>query len=116
MSTNNDDSSDPKPVQINPLIQPPESQDSIRAVKNTAIDAVKINMAVEIGRVDMTIKELRLTRQGTVIALDRDVGDPIDIRVNNRLFARGEVVSTEGRKYGIRITEMIVPDDTEEIE
>lgn len=96
----------PRPVDVEPLAAA-ETASVTRAIKSATVDAVKVTMAVEIGRVTTSIKELRATRQGTVITLDRTVGEPIDLRINGTLIARGEVVSTEGNKYGIRVTEII---------
>ena len=114
MTSKSSSATETAPVEVEPLEPPAAAASAIRAVKNASIDAVKVTMTVEIGRVSMTIKELRQTRQGTVIPLDRAVGDPIDIRANGSLIARGEVVSTEGHKYGIRVTEIVGPEDAEE--
>ncbi|TMV87229.1 FliM/FliN family flagellar motor switch protein [Thioclava sp. BHET1] len=114
MTDKTPDTAEPKPVAVDPLETRPEMSSAIRAIKNATVDAVKVTMAVEIGRVTMSIKDLRAIRQGTVIPLDRSVGEPIDIRVNEVLIARGEVVSSEGHKYGIRVTEIIGTEEAEE--
>jgi flagellar motor switch protein FliN/FliY len=98
-------------IDVSPLEVPPSANSDIRAVRQPSIDAIKVNMSVEVGRIEVPIKDLRAARQGTVITLDRLVGEALDIRVNGRLIARGDIVSTEGRRYGIRITEMVSPDD-----
>lgn len=115
MTTKSNSPDDPAPVEVDPLTPPAAGGSAFRAVKPASIDAVKVTMTVEIGRVSMTIKELRQTRQGTVIPLDRAVGEPIDIRANGSLIARGEVVSTEGHKYGIRVTEIVSSDEAGEL-
>ncbi|GHD98140.1 hypothetical protein U879_11710 [Defluviimonas sp. 20V17] len=114
MTSKSNNPAAPTEVEVEPLEPPAEMSKAMRAIKNASIDAVKVTMTVEIGRVSMSIKELRQTRQGTVIPLDRAVGDPIDIRANGSLIARGEVVATEGHKYGIRVTEIVSPDDLED--
>lgn len=101
-------------VQVEPLAPPNGPLSEVRAVRAATIDAVKVKMTVEIGRIDLTIREVREARQGAVFTLDRDVGEPVDVRVNGRLIARGQVVATEGRRYGIRITDMIVPEEVEQ--
>jgi len=111
---NTSDTADKNSIHVDPLEVPVEPSSEARAIRGAAIDSVQVKMAVEIGRVDLMIKDLRVARQGTVITLDRSVGDPLDVRVNGKLIARGAVVSTEGRKYGIRITEMVVPEDAED--
>lgn len=105
---------DPAPVDVDPLEPPAAAEKAMRAIRNASIDAVKVALTVEIGRVSMTIKDLRQTRQGTIIPLDRAIGEPIDLRANGSLIARGEVVSTEGHKYGIRVTEIVSPDEADE--
>ena len=80
------------------------------AIRTTALDSVNITMSVEIGRLTMPLKNVRALKQGEVVPLDRGVGEPMDIRVNGRLVARGEVVATDSRKYGIRLTEIAAPD------
>jgi flagellar motor switch protein FliN len=71
------------------------------------VENVVVDLAVELGRMNMRIRDIKSLRQGEVISLQRPVGDPLDIRINGRIVARGEVVATEGRQYGIRITEIV---------
>ncbi|MEX1663280.1 FliM/FliN family flagellar motor switch protein [Thioclava sp. 15-R06ZXC-3] len=113
MTNKKNEPSDQAPVQVDPLEPPVDTAGAARAIPATTVDSVRVTMVVEIGRVNMTIKELRGTRQGTVIPLDRAIGEPIDIRANGSLIARGEVVSTEGHKYGIRVTEIVGTDDSD---
>jgi flagellar motor switch protein FliN/FliY len=98
-------------IEVAALDVPATVQSDVRPIRQPAIDGIKVNMSVEVGRIEMPIKELRAARQGTVITLDRMVGDSLDVRVNGKLIARGEIVATEGRRYGIRITEIVVPED-----
>lgn len=74
------------------------------------VENVVVDLAVELGRMSMRIREIKSLRQGEVISLQRPVGDPLDIRINGRIIARGEVVATEGHQYGIRITEIVMPE------
>jgi flagellar motor switch protein FliN/FliY len=60
------------------------------------------------GRTKMLINDLLQIGQGSVIELNRLAGEPLDILVNNRLIARGEVVVVN-EKFGIRITDIISP-------
>ncbi len=71
---------------------------------------VSLRVRVELGRGKMLMKDLlRLTR-GSVVELDKVAGDPLDIYVNNRLIARGEVLVLD-EKFCIRITEILTPED-----
>ena len=82
-------------------------------IRMAALEAVNVIMSVEIGRLSLPLKNIRALRQGEVVPLDRGVGESMDIRVNGRLVAKGEVVATDSRKYGIRLTEIVAPDTGE---
>lgn len=79
---------------------------------NLTLDAVQdipVNISVVLGKTTMQVNQLLKLGRGAVVELDRKVGEPIDIYVNNRLVARGEVVVVEDR-IGITMTEIIKPD------
>ena len=63
---------------------------------------------IEIGRTKMFIRDLLQLGQGSVVELDKMVGEPMDIFVNGKLIARGEVVVIN-EKFGIRLTDIISP-------
>lgn len=65
-----------------------------------------VEVTVELGRRKMTIGEFLELGPGAVLELRKLVGDPLEIRVNQRLVARGEAVAV-GEMYGIRITEVL---------
>jgi len=67
---------------------------------------VPLVVQAELGRSRMQVKEILKLGEGSVIELDKEAGDPVDILVNNKLIARGEVVEIEGN-FGVRITEII---------
>jgi flagellar motor switch protein FliN/FliY len=69
---------------------------------------IPLEVTVEIGRARMLINDLLQIGQGSIIELNRLAGEPIDIYVNQKLFARGEVVVV-GEKFGIRITDIVSP-------
>jgi flagellar motor switch protein FliN/FliY len=66
---------------------------------------VEIPVSVSFGRAQMLLKDLLRLGNGSVVALDRELGDEVEVRVNNCVIARGEVVSVDGN-YGVRILEM----------
>src|ERR1700712_1556322 len=68
--------------------------------------AVAVQVSAVLGRSKMDVGELLKLGPGTVLELDRRVGEAIDIYVNNRLVARGEVVLVED-KLGVTMTEII---------
>ena len=69
---------------------------------------VPVEVAVEIGRTRMTIGEALALGLGSVVTVGRLAGDPVDLLVNGRVIARGEVVAIE-EELGLRITEIAAP-------
>jgi flagellar motor switch protein FliN len=69
---------------------------------------VSLQVAVELGRTRMTVRQLLDLQNGSVIELDRMAGDVVDVYINDRLLARGEVVVVDD-KFGVRVTELISP-------
>jgi flagellar motor switch protein FliN/FliY len=69
---------------------------------------IPITIAVEVGRVKMLINDLLQLGHGSVIELDKAAGEPMEILVNDRLVAKGEVVAVN-EKFGIRLTDIISP-------
>lgn len=72
----------------------------------SAVYDVPVTVQVVLGKTAMNVRELLQLGRGAVIELDRKVGEAIDIYVNNRLVARGEVVTVEGR-LGVTMTEIV---------
>ena len=84
------------------------------ALDNLTLEAVHdipVEVMVVLGRTTMQVSQLLKLGRGAVIELDRKVGEPIDILVNNRLVARGEVVVVEDR-IGITMTEIVKKEKT----
>lgn len=71
---------------------------------------VPLELTVELGRKRMFIKEILELTVGSIVELDRVAGEPVDVLVNGRILARGEVVVIEDN-FGIRITEIINPQE-----
>ena len=74
-----------------------------------AVYDIPVQVSAVLGRSTMEVQELLKLGKGAVVELDRKVGEAIDIFVNNRLVARGEVVVLEDR-LGITMTEIIKTD------
>ncbi len=66
---------------------------------------VPVELTVEIGRRTMKIAEVLSLGPGSILELDKAAGEPLDVRLNDRLVARGEAVVI-GDRYGVRITEV----------
>lgn len=70
------------------------------------ISDIPITLSIEVGSTKTPIRNLLDLNQGSIIELDKLAGEPLDIKINGSLFARGEVV-TVNEKYGIRLTEIL---------
>jgi len=75
----------------------------------TPVLDVPVELAVEIGRTRMTIRETLAIAPGALIPLDRVAGEPVDLLVNGRRVARGEVVAID-EEFGLRVTEVVAPE------
>src|SRR5262245_42100202 len=95
----------PEPVRA-PSAPEPSSRG---AADLEAVFDVPVHVSAVLGRAHMDVGELLNLGPGTVLELDRKVGEAIDIYVNNRLVARGEVVLVED-KLGVTMTESIKAD------
>lgn len=75
----------------------------------TSIDllaGLQMNVSVELGRTELTVSDVLGLGPGSVIELDRLAGEPVDILVNDRLIARGEVVVVD-ENFGVRVVEVV---------
>ena len=72
-----------------------------------ALFNVKLDVRVVLGHNRMSVSELLNLTRGSVIELDRKVGDPVDIMVNDRLVARGDLVKMEGDMIGVALREIV---------
>jgi flagellar motor switch protein FliN/FliY len=84
-----------------PMINPITQQENIDLIMD-----VPLEVSVVLGRTRKSIKEILEFAPGTIIELDKLAGEPIDVMVNQKLVAKGEVVVIE-ESFGIRITEII---------
>lgn len=81
----------------------------VRAKDVEAIYDIPVQISAVLGRSTMQVSQLLKLGRGAVVELDRKVGEAIDIYVNNRLVARGEVVLVEDR-LGVTMTEIVKSD------
>lgn len=89
-------------------VEHPETKQA-RADLEVLLD-VPLTISVELGRVSMKVQEVIDLGAGSIIEIDKAAGEPIDILVNGRLVARGEVVVVEDN-FGVRVTEILSPKD-----
>lgn len=69
---------------------------------------IPLELTVQLGMTKMLIRDLLQLGQGSVIELDKLAGEPMEILINNKLVARGEVVVVN-EKFGVRLTDIISP-------
>ena len=73
------------------------------------LENIDVVLTVEVGRTEITIRDLLRLNEGSVVELDRLAGDPLDILVNNTKIAKGEVVMV-GERFGVRVGEIVDPE------
>jgi len=71
---------------------------------------VKLPISIELGRTEMLVKEILECGPGTVIELNKLAGEPVDVFVNGRMVAQGEVVVVD-EHFGVRVTNLLSPQD-----
>ena len=69
-----------------------------------------MEMTVELGRTRKRIKDILGIGEGTIIELDKLAGEPVDILVNHKLIAKGEVVVID-ENFGVRVTDILTPEE-----
>jgi flagellar motor switch protein FliN len=72
---------------------------------------VPVELAVEIGRTQMTIRETLALGPGSIVTLNRLAGEPVDLLVNGKPIARGEVVVID-EEFGLRVTEVVASESS----
>ena len=72
------------------------------------LESVSVEVAVEIGRTNMTLGGALALAPGSIVTLDRAADQPVDLLVNGRPIARGEVIVVD-EEFGLRVTEIIRP-------
>lgn len=120
-----EENNNPNPAEENVTQMNPSQQDAIASLADqikTGDDAlnklkvqnldfildIPLKVSVELGRAQVVIKDLLQLGQGSVLELDKLAGEPLEVLVNGKLVARGEVVVVN-EKFGIRLTDIISP-------
>jgi flagellar motor switch protein FliN/FliY len=70
------------------------------------LSGIEVNAAVELGRAELRLRDLACLGPGSVVRLDRMIGEPADLMVNGRPFARGEIVIVDDH-LGLRVIELL---------
>ena len=81
------------------------------AVNNLRVlENIDVKLTVEVGNTEIKIRDLLRLNEGSVVELDRLAGEPLDILANGTMIAKGEVVMV-GERFGIRLTEVVDPEE-----
>ncbi len=93
-----------------PPSDPRDTLDSGSAKDLEAVYDISVTVSAVLGKATMQVSQLLKLGRGAVVELDRRLGEAIDIYVNNRLIARGEVVMVDNTKLGVTMTEIVKSD------
>lgn len=87
----------------------PTVQSGVSAPHLDSILKIPVSVQVFLGSASMPIADLMKLGRGAVVSLDHDIGDPVDVVVNGRVIARGELVAVDDdpSKIGVKLTEII---------
>lgn len=83
--------------------------DAAVAANLRMLQDVDVKLTVEIGSTTLSLRELLALGEASVIELDRQAGELLDVLVNGTLIGRGEVV-TVGERFGVKMTELVAPE------
>ena len=72
---------------------------------------IPMQVIVELGKAEMDVDDILALGPGSVVELDQAAGRPVNVLVNGKLIARGDVVTTPGENFGLRITQIITPSE-----
>jgi flagellar motor switch protein FliN/FliY len=91
------------------------AENELAAVRDLRrLSDVPVDVTVEIGRTRMTVGEMLELRHGSIVALNRMAGEPVDLLVNGTPIARGEVVVID-EQFGLRVTDVLGGNETQAV-
>lgn len=92
----------------------PPDDASATASSSSVIMDIPVDVQIVLGATEMAVSELMTLQKGSTVALDRRIGEPIDVVVNGRRIARGEltVLETDSSRFAVRLTEIIAAKST----
>jgi len=101
--------------EASPQYSPDELNTGAKAADGTPADVnldlvldIPVDVSLRVGSTDISIRDLVSLVEGSVIALDQDAGEPMDVLVNGTLIAHGEIVVVD-EQYGVRLTDVVSP-------
>jgi flagellar motor switch protein FliN/FliY len=101
----------PPEIDLAELPEPSPSDAPTRGVQDLeAVYDIPVTVSAVLGKATMQVSQLLKLGRGAVVELDRSLGEAIDIYINNRLVARGEVVMVDDSRLGVTMTEIVKAD------
>jgi flagellar motor switch protein FliN/FliY len=102
-----EDGGEPDAVRPRVLRAPPKSRPPVAggSVPLARLGGIEVRAAVELGAAELRLRDIAALGPGSVVELDRLVGDPVDLTVNGRVFACGDIVVV-GDRLGLRLTRL----------
>src|SRR6202795_156329 len=97
-------------MELTELSEPSDSGNPRSARELEAVYDITVTVSAVLGKNTMQVSQLLKLGRGAVVELDRKLGEAIDIYVNNRLVARGEVVMVDDTRLGVTMTEIVKGD------
>ena len=98
----------PEPVAVSDVAFPPITQEPSKpvSVNSDVFGTIPVDVTVELGRAQISLKDVYELAEGSIIELNRFLGEPLDVVVNGQVIARGEVVAIDDH-YAIRVTKVV---------
>jgi len=84
-----------------------ETAESSEGIEPESFGSIPVPVTVELGKAEMSLKEVLDLAEGSIVPLNRLAGEPLDLKVSGQLIAQGEVVAIDNN-YGIRVTKLLV--------
>ncbi|MBV9252448.1 MAG: flagellar motor switch protein FliN [Acetobacteraceae bacterium] len=97
-------------IELAELNEPGEASPTRTVRELEAVYDIPVTVSAVLGKSTMQVSQLLKLGRGAVVELDRKLGEAIDIYVNNRLVARGEVVMVDDNRLGVTMTEIVKGD------
>ena len=100
----------PNKLELSDLAEPDPAPSRGAPRDMEAVYDIPVTVSAVLGKATMQVSQLLKLGRGAVVELDRKLGEAIDIYVNNRLVARGEVVMVDENRLGVTMTEIVKAD------
>lgn len=101
----NSAASSARPIKLQEMAPAPASGPALFTDKLDLIQGVKLRLLASVGRAELSVAELFALKEGSVVPLDKESDEPLEIFLDDKLVGRGELVVV-GDHFGIRVTEL----------